>query len=457
MAAPVTFSGLVSGLDSSSIVTSLVNAAKAADSTWKTSQTNLNSQNSVVESISNDVSALGTLASTMTLASDVSLRTGTSSDSHVSVAVSNSAVATTHDLRVQQLAQSQVVSSTTFASNTAGIAGTGGMTITTGGGTPVPVSWGPTDDLNSIASKINSTGAGVNASVLYDGSTYRLIVTNTQTGKANASTFTDSGNGLGLSDPSNIKIPAQNAIVDVDGVPVTRPTNVIDDAIPGVTITAVSPQATTDPDTSVAVGVDTTGIATQLQSFVTAFNAVANDVNKQLTYTGTAPAPGTLYGDSTVRELQSSLAAMMTASYGTTTPSDLGLTIDDTGVLSLDTTKLDSALQSNPNAVSDLFATSKGGFAKAVSNMSNVFTDPENGVLTTKSQAITSQVTLLQNEIDQNDANATALQTRLQNEFNALESTLSSIKNEGNYLTDLFSGSSTSSSSSATTNTSSSA
>jgi flagellar hook-associated protein 2 len=456
MAAPITFSGLASGLDSSSIISSIVAVAKAQDSTLTTQQTNITAQEGIVTDISNKVSSLGLLAQEMTLTSDVALRAGTTSDSHVSVAVSNSAIATTHDIRVAQLAQAQVVSSRTFSSNTAGVLGVGGVTITTGSGTPASVTWDNTDTLSTIAQKINSTGSALSASVLYDGSSYRLVMTDNSSGQANASTFADTGDGLDLSDPTNIKIPAQDAKVSVDGVMVTRPTNIIDDAIPGVTLTAVSPQGTSDPDTSVAVSVDKTGIGNKLQSFVDAYNTVNAALNAQLTYTGTAPGANTLFGDSTLRELQGSLQSMMTSFYGSTSLDTIGMSMDTTGVMTLDTDKLGTALDNDPHAVDSLFATAKGGFAKAVSNLSTLYTETGDGIFADKTTAMDDRKTILQTQIDQIDANATAMQTRLESEYSALESTISSLKTEGNYLTSVFSTSSSASSTSSNSTSSSS-
>lgn len=447
MAAPITFSGLSSGLDSSSIITSIVNAAKAQDSALQTQQTNLTAQEGIVTDLSSKLGSLGLLAKEMTLSSDLALRTATSSDAHVSVAASNSAVATTHDIRVAQLAQAQVVSSRTFSSDKAGALGVGGVAITTGGNT-VNVAWDASDSLESIASKINSTGSSLSASVLYDGSAYRLVMTNTQTGKANASSFVDSGDGLELSDPSNVKIKAQDALVNIDGVDVTRPTNVIDDAIPGLTITAVSPQGTSDPDSAVAVNVDRTAIQGKLQGFVDAYNSVQKALATQLSYTGTAPAANTLFGDSTLRELQGSLQSLVTGAYGTSSLGGLGMSIDQSGVMTLDADKMNAALDKDPHAVDSVFATSKGGFAKAIATLATSYTEPGDGIFALKSQAMSDRSKLLQSQIDQINANAQSLQTRLQDEFNALETTMSSLKTEGNYLSAVFSTSSSSTTSS---------
>lgn len=432
MAAPVTFSGLASGLDTSSLISQLVAAEKVPEQQLQSQQSDLSSQKSIVDSLSNAVAGLGTLVGGMTLASDVQYRTATSSDAHVSVAASGDATATTHDVRVLQTANAQVVSSRTFSSDAAGMLGTGGVTITTGTGTPVNITWDSTDTLESIASKINETSSGVAASVLNDGSTYRLMLTNTSTGTSNASTFTDSGDSLNLSDPTNIKIAAKDAQVSIDGITVTRPTNIIDDALTGVTITAMSAQAATDPDTTVNVSVDKSAIASQLNSFVANYNQIVGQINNQLTYTGTTAPTSSLFGDSTLRQLKTTLDAIATQKFGSMSMSDLGLTIDKTGLMSLDTTTLDSTLDSNQNAVEDLFVT--GGLSNTLSSLSSAYTEAGDGILTTKSQSYTDQSTQLQDQINQIDDNATQLQTRLQAQFTALEQTMSQLQSQSSYV-----------------------
>jgi len=425
----ITFSGLGSGIDTASLITQLVAVEKQPATLLQNQQADLSSQKSIVDSLASSVSSLGDLMSGMTLGSDVQFRTASTSDSHVSVAVSSAAVATSHDIRVEQMAKSQVVTSRTFASSAAGMLGDGSVTLN-GSAT---VTWSSTDSLNDIASKINDANAGVSASVLFNGTNYRLVMTSQKTGVANATTFADAGDGLGLSDPTNIKVAAQDAKVMIDGTEVTRPSNVIDDALDGVTITAQSVQAATDPDTSVSVTLDTTAAQSKMQSFVDAYNTISNAINNQLAYTGTTKGPDTLFGDSTLTQLQNSLQGMISQQFGTSSLLDLGISVDKTGVMSLDADKFGTAMSSNPNAMSDLFVA--GGLSHAMSSLTDLYTQPSDGILTSKSSGITDQSDDLQKQIDQINSNADALQSRLQAQFDALEETMSKLQSQASYVT----------------------
>ena len=432
--AAITFSGLSSGIDSASLISKLVSAEKQPEVQLQSQQSDLASQKRIVDQLSTQVAALGSLVGGMTLATDVQYRTATATDNHVTVAASGDASATSHDVRVLQTANAQVSSSKTFASNSAGILGVGSLSITTGTGAPATVSWDGTDTLSTIASKINDANAGVSASVLFDGTNYRLMLTANQTGTANAATFSETGAALGMAE----SIGAKDAIVSIDNVPVTRSSNVISDALPGLTITAVSKQAATDPDTTVTVAVDHDAAAKQLDSFVSAYNAIIDTINQQLTYTGTTAGTDTLFGDSTLRQLKQTMDDLATQTFGSMTMADLGMTYDKTGVLSLDRTKLDTALDANGNAIANLFVT--GGMSAAFKQLSTTYTEAGDGILATKSAGYTTQTQQIQSQIDEIDQNANELQTRLQNQFTALEQTMSTLNSQTTYISKILAG-----------------
>ena len=208
--------------------------------------------------------------------------------------------------------------------------------------------------MSSIATKINNANAGVTASVLFDGSAYRLMVASKAPGTANAATFTETGSGLGLSNSANIKVSAKDASLTIDGVTITRSTNVITDALAGATITAVSAHTGTEPDSQVVVSNDVSSLTAKLKSFVTSFNSVSGAVASQLTYNANSKNQSVLFGDSTLRGLQNSLSTFTSQPFGSTNMTALGLSMDKDGLISLDSDKLAKALGANPGAMTDL-------------------------------------------------------------------------------------------------------
>ena len=437
----ITFSGLSSGLDTSSMVASLVKNAKIPATTLETKQSNLTSQKSILSSLSSALSSLTTAMKGLDLASEVKPNTATVSDDHVGVTASSTADVGTHDIRVNTLAASSINQSKAFSSSAAGAAGVGSLDITVGAGTK-SVSWDATDSLSSIATKINGADAGVTASVVKvtEGS-YRLVVSAKETGTAKAPTFAMTGDSLGLNDTGNVKRAAADASLTVDGIDITRSSNSVTDALPGVTLSLKSVHAADDQNAIATVSQDTTAVQKSLQTFVDAYNKINTQLHTQLDYTGTVKGENTLNGDSTLRGIQSTFSTMMSSSYGGSTLAALGISRDKTGVMSLDATKLTAALAKDPNAVSKVFV--DGGLAKAVSDRATAYTQA-GGIIAAKSDAMTARSKMYQESIDRINTNADALQTRLEKQFTAMEKAISDMKSQSSQLTSLFSSQSSS-------------
>jgi len=268
--------------------------------------------------------------------------------------------------------------------------------------------------------------------VLFDGTSYRLMVAATATGTANAPRFTDGGDSLGLADPGNVKIAAKDAIATIDGIDVTRSSNVIGDAVAGLTLTLVSPHAATDASAAVNVGLDATSLTSKLTTLVSAYNSVNSALHVQLDYTGTQKGTNTLFGDSALRQLQGALGSLMSNGYGTSTLGGIGLTRARDGSLTLDQTKLTAALAQNPNAVADLFVT--GGFSGAMTTMTTAYTRAGDGILASKTASLTSRFADLQTQSDHINSRADALKTQLDKQFTALETAMTSLKAQSSFL-----------------------
>ncbi len=430
---PITFGGLVSGLDTGSLIDRLVSLERSSANTLSTRQSDLNTQKSIVGSLSSAVSALGTAARGMDLDSEIRPRAATLSDTNkLAVAVAANASVGVHDLRVQQLAAAEVRSSRLFDAAGAGALASGGLDITVAG-TTKSVNWDSTDSLDSVATKINGAGAGVAASVLFDGTKYRLVVTASSTGTVAAPTFVDRGDGLDLANAANVKVAAKNAVLSIDGIDITRGSNVISDALSGVTFTLNSAHATTDPPTKATVSLDQKSLSDKIKAIVNAYNSVNSALHVQLDYNGTTKGGNTLFGDSSLRQLQGALASTMSLEYGGSNLGVVGLSRDRKGALTFDESKLTAALASDPDAVAKVFVT--GGFAAAMGSLADRFTESSTGILAVKSQALQDRYKSLQGQIDRINKGADSLQARLERQFSALEQAMSAFQNQSAYIT----------------------
>ncbi len=147
-------------------------------------------------------------------------------------------------------------------------------------------------------------------------------------------------------------VQGSDAQISVDGNILTRSSNTITDAIPGVTLnlTGAAPGTTVD----MPVNRDVTAITGTMQAFVTAYNNVVAFVNAQ-TASGAALA-GDVTARTTMRAMTENVLDTVSGLTGNyTTSIDAGLSVDKTGVLSLDSTKFSAALTDNFAAVKALF------------------------------------------------------------------------------------------------------
>lgn len=431
----ITFSGLASGLDTSALIDQLVSIERSAATAASAKKSNLESQKSIVSHISSALSSLATAARALDLESEVKPRAAAGSDARVTFAASSGASPGVHDVRVQSLAAAQVTQSRAFSGADAGAAGAGGLDITVGGITR-SITWTADDSLDAIAARINAADAGVTASVLrVADASYRLVVTAKDTGTANAPTFVETGDALGLADASNIKVAARDAVVTLDGIDITRSTNVIGDAITGLTFTLASVHEPTDASSKITISLDQTALADKLQKLVDAYNAVNGALDAQLRYTGTQKGENTLFGDSTLRGLQSALASITSSAYGDSGLWAIGISRDKSGTLTLDAAKLADAIGKDPDAVSNIFVTN--GFAAAVTSLVDNYTRAD-GLLAAKTQSLGERQKLLQATIDRINASADELRARLEKQFRALEEAMSKLRSQSTYLTSLF-------------------
>jgi flagellar hook-associated protein 2 len=265
-------------------------------------------------------------------------------------------------------------SSTQSLSNLMGLPSSGTYSFSINGGSAITVN-PATDTLQSVANDINAAGGGVSATVntVTNGSTtgYQLSITS-----PSGTTFTDSNGllaGLGVlqAPAGNQLVQAQNASYSLDGVNLTSASNTITSAIPGSTLTLLEGGTTTagvtTPVTStLSLSQNTSSIVSNVNSFVSAFNAVTDYINSNSGFDSTTDASGALFGDPVAQQVQTSMSNMIFANVPGTTGAytnlaSIGFEFDSSGDLTVDSTQLTTALQTDPNAVNALFQTTGSG------------------------------------------------------------------------------------------------
>lgn len=274
----------------------------------------------------------------------------------------------TYSVVVQQLATKHKIAADGIDSKTSALGYSGSFTLQAADGSAVTVSMDSDDSLSDLRDAINSnkSTSGVTASIVQvSDSSYQLILTSNNTGEAIS--LTDGGDGvlssLGLTDNSgaikNEMVAVQNAIVEIDGVAITRSSNTIEDATEGVTLNLYS--ASPDTAVSMEVSTDLSSIKSAITSFVDAYNEYRDFVVTQQATTsdGTASSDATLFSDSLLRQIvrsvNSALNTSITTGDGTVlSMASLGISFNSSNELELDEDTLNSILSSDIDSVKQL-------------------------------------------------------------------------------------------------------
>lgn len=460
--------GAGSGIDISSLVNQLVDAQFAAKaSTLSRQRQSLSAQISGVSAIKSNLTDFA--AGLKTLVTGGILTTSPSS-SDVNVVKASalpgaklSGLSAT--IEVQQVAQAQSAATAAVADRAAAI-GTGTLTLTfgtatvangqlsgftAGSGSPIDIAIDASNSsLDQIAAAITAANAGVTASVITDTSGARLVL-KSKTGADQAFTLTateDAGApglaalniGVGTTG-TTIGTAAQDAIVAVDGIAVNRNSNTISDLVDGVKLDLVAPA----PGKPVQLGSSTP--VDQLRSSVNDLVAAFNDLQRSIK-AQTNATTGALFNDTAARTLQQSLGrftltqlATSTTAGAPTTLSEIGISTNRDGTLSVNADRLNAALTNYPDAVEALFANGTGetggGIAAAFQAIVDRATNKDYGLGASENRYTKAQASI-DDAQSKADADKEVVRARLLKQFAGSDARVAAYKSTQAFLTQQF-------------------
>lgn len=218
------------------------------------------------------------------------------------------------------------------------------------------------------------------------------------------------------------------------GQVITRSSNSISDAIPGVTLTLI-----TEGTANIDVHSDQSSIAKPISSFVDAFNRLNETLKQLTTYVKPGdPGNGPLLGDSTVQSISTRMKELINSKVGTATGdynslNQLGITFDKKGVMMLDSTVLDKAIAGNLTSVGNVFS-SKEGVATKLNTVITQYLDAK-GSLSIQQDSLNKQLIQLTNDRTAVEKRLEATQKSLQQQFIAMDTAVSKFKSTGDFLT----------------------
>jgi flagellar hook-associated protein 2 len=401
-------------------------------------------------------SALEALRSPMEALSQIdSMRAFTASSSNesvVGVSVDSSmANRGSYDLNVTQLASAQSLASNSFADRDTTQVGSGTLTLNVGGTATDIVIDGTNNTLEGVAEAVNGANAGVSAGIVDTGSGFRLVISSDESGTANEILITaadDDGNNTdvnGLSQfvfdgvTSNLEqtVAAKDAIMNVNGIEITRSSNTVEGVVDGVTFNLTETGTST-----VKVIQDSEEVAGRVQAFVDKFNALQDTVKNVAGFNSTSQRAGVLSGDSTVRGIQSELRQMLTSIPAGLEDSpirmlaDIGITTDsNTGKLEFDQARFKEQLDANPDAMTALFseAESGDGIARQVVDSVEKFLASDS-TLANRTEGLNEALERIGDQRIDLDDRIASYRERLVKQFSAADRVIAQIQSTGNFV-----------------------
>jgi flagellar hook-associated protein 2 len=322
---------------------------------------------------------------------------------------------------VLDLAQAHRIASAAFSDPNA-IVGTGTLTIGVGADSFDVVIDSSKQTLAGIRDAINSSenNTGVMASIINVDGGSRLVLTARDGGTANTLTVS------GLSALSFTEVDAaKDAVLEVDGFQVTRASNTIADVLSGVTL-----QLKGQGDADLSIVADTESYTKAAQELVDAYNALSDTIESL--------RQGPLRGDtlmlrldSKLRQAFSSPVAGLTADFSYAV--ELGLSFDRNGVLSLNQTKLESAMATDFDSVVALFGRENDGLLARLNSVLNTYTG-SGGLIDNRNQGLDGQIRSLDQRIDSYEYRLTLIEERYRRQFSALDGLLGQLQGTSSFL-----------------------
>ena len=337
-------------MDTASLVSQLMSVERIPQDQLKTRVNALQSKQSAWSAIGSRVTALQSAAEALAPVGSIGklMSAASSNDAAIGVRVTGTASPSTSSIVVTNLATTHSVVSTDTFTDALASAGGRSLTLTVGSGTPTTVT--STDGtIGGLVDAVNTANGGVRAKLLQTApNTYQRVLTATASGAAAA--FTASGAGW---TSLHTTTTGTDARLTVDGVDVSRSSNVISDLIGGVELTLKQP--TTAP-VQIGVSRDDNAVVNKIQALVDAANTLIQTVGQATTTSGTAAARGVLAGDTTAQSLadqiRNGIASGITGTDGKVRPAlTLGISLTKDGSLTFDAAKLRDSLANDPAGV----------------------------------------------------------------------------------------------------------
>ncbi len=405
-------------------------------------------------SLSSLLSGLKSVLSSLKKSSIMAVSAAISDSSVFTASASSSAVEGAYNIKVNNIATSQSIYSQSFESESAEVADISvveqqKIKIRVGNNEEKVITIDSSNNtLSGIRDAINTANAGARASVINDGTGYRLILSSSSTGASNRIVVTvdEDSNGVFQEDPSEIdgaglsrlafnaeydanggttggilnmtqSQAAVNASLIVNGLTVTRGVNSINDLITGVTINLLKDSSGSAVKLNIAK--DSSRITGGINAFISSYKAIVDHSKKSPVQSNSKAAYSNR--DNTVRTIVDGLKSAITSTYAEKTLLGLGLNHDKNGVLSLNSTTLENAIKENPHAVIDTLDAMAVDLETKINNFMN-------RLIPARTDGFKNSIKFIENKMEVIERMLEKRETEYRKKFGALEKTVGELQ-----------------------------
>jgi flagellar hook-associated protein 2 len=444
--ATLTVSGISSGIDYESLIQQLLEVERIPVNRLERQKTEYEQKSAAYTDLSNKLEALESAADALRLSTSFGGKETTVSDETIfTTNVSSSATTGNYSMTVNQLALAHKLKAGVglASTDTAVAAGSGQFTFKVGDtGTEYTVDLEAGMTLEELKNAINDLDGGIHAVIINDGTDtdpYQLILSSDDTGADNKIIVTQDGTNLGL--PVNdtdltsglhLQAP-QDAEIVMDGLTVYRSSNTVTDLAPGVSMFLHK----ADPATAVTLQVseDLEAVREGVQALVDSYNDVINFIHSRNEYDTEDNKADPLFAEGTVRSIERRMSQIVSTGV-TGLPSDMralsqiGISTEREGTLSLNVGKLQDALDENLEGVTNLFVKGETtqGIAEQFYQLAFGATRSEDGDLAIRMDGLQDRVRELNAKIEVQESALERMEERLRARFATLENLILSVQ-----------------------------
>lgn len=457
----IQINGLISGLDTGSLISALIELERTRVYQQEQKQEQLQAKQKAWQQVRSSLDTIQSKLSQLRYSTVFRSRKVELGDKSVATVTADAgAVQSSYSLQVLQLAQTHVIATSRenlYAAADEALGLEGSFQIGTDPDNLVTIEVEAEDTLSSIANSINEKDCGVVAYVVAVDGQYRLVLSASKSGEKNAIRLQGAEALFGEFDTLS---SAQDAEIKLNGQNYSSETNTFTDVLPGIKITVNKP--TGDDVVAMTVSADYDQAVQVIKEWVSAINSLQDQLSKLTAYDAEKKTSSALTGESLVRSIQYYLRKPFAQEVkglpsSLNTLSQIGISTGayntaDYGKIVVDEKKLREVLERDPEGVAKLFGLNEDAVyddegqlvrpaykGVAVEMYDYIWSLLESdGLIASREETLAKQIKRIQDTIEGLELRLEQREKLLRQQYTRLEEALAKLQSQSPYLQAMF-------------------